>query len=185
MPMEAVAGQSKDCEFGSQNCILGHEHVCMGRPQAFPSVRARGRMQAAAKALGVNQSTVQRRIAELEKCLGHRLVKRHLGGYRLTELGDELLPAAEGVEAAVAALERHLAACDKGLSGTVRVTCGSSLAACLRQTPLIDAFHSRHPGLRVELVISERYVDLSKGEADIAIRLGEPRDEAPRWTEDR
>jgi molybdate transport repressor ModE-like protein len=136
-----------------------------------------GSMQAAAKALGVNQSTVQRRIAELEECVGDRLVERHLGGYRLTGLGEELLPAAEGVETAVAAFERRHAASDKGLRGTVRVTCGSSLAACLRQTPLIDAFHARYPGLRVELVISERFVDLSKGEADIAIRLGEPKDE--------
>lgn len=137
-----------------------------------------GGMQAAAKILGVNQSTVQRRIAELEECVGQRLVERHLGGYRLTALGEQMLPSAEGVEAAVAAFERHLAACDKGLTGTVRVTCGSSLAACLRQTPLIDAFHSRYPGLRVELVISERYVDLSKGEADIAIRLGQLTDES-------
>src|SRR5262249_28995693 len=94
-----------------------------------------GSMQGAAKALGVNQSTVQRRIAELEECVGHRLVERHLGSYRLTALGEQLLPAAEGVEAAVAAL-RNLAASDKGLKGTVRVTCGSSMAACLRQTPL-------------------------------------------------
>jgi DNA-binding transcriptional LysR family regulator len=137
-----------------------------------------GSMQAAARALGVNQSTVQRRIVDLEESVGHRLVERHLGSYRLTELGEKLRPAAEGVETAVASFERHLAACDKGLTGTVRVTCGSSLASCLRQTPLIDAFHARYPGLRVELVISERYVDLSKGEADIAIRLGEPRDEA-------
>jgi DNA-binding transcriptional LysR family regulator len=137
-----------------------------------------GSMQAAAKALGVNQSTVQRRIAELEECVGHRLVERHLGSYRLTALGEELRPAAEGVEAAVTFFERHLAACDKGLTGTVRVTCGSSVAACLRRTPLIDAFHARHPGLRVELVISDRHLDLSKGEADIAIRLGEPKDEA-------
>jgi DNA-binding transcriptional LysR family regulator len=137
-----------------------------------------GSMQAAAKALGVNQSTVQRRITELEKCVGHRLVELHLGSYRLTALGEELCPAAEGVEVAVAAFERQLAACDKGSSGTVRVTCGSSVAACLRRTPLIDAFHARYPGLRVELVISDRHLDLSKGEADIAIRLGEPVDEA-------
>jgi DNA-binding transcriptional LysR family regulator len=137
-----------------------------------------GSMQAAAKALGVNQSTVQRRIAELEKCLGHRLVELHLGSYRLTTLGEEMCPAVENVEAAVASFERHLAACDKGLTGTVRVTCGSSVAACLRRTPLIDAFHARYPGLRVELVISDRHLDLSKGEADIAIRLGEPKDES-------
>jgi DNA-binding transcriptional LysR family regulator len=137
-----------------------------------------GSMQAAAKALGVNQSTVQRRIAELEGHIGRRLVERHLSGYRLTELGEELWPAAEDVEAAVAAFERRLAACDKGLTGTVRLTCGSSVADRLRRTPLIDAFHAQYPGLRVELVISDRHLDLSKGEADIAIRLGEPVDEA-------
>jgi len=137
-----------------------------------------GSMQAAATALGVNQSTVQRRIAELEGQIGRQLVERHLSGYRLTGLGEELRPAAEDVEAAVATFERHLAACDKGLTGTVRLTCGSSVADRLRRTPLIDTFHTRYPGLRVELVISDRHLDLSKGEADIAIRLGEPRDEA-------
>ena len=137
-----------------------------------------GSMQAAAKALGVNQSTVQRRIAELEGHFGRRLVERHLGGYRLTELGGELQTAAEDVETAGTAFERHLVACDKGLTGTVRVTCGSSVAACLRRTPLIDAFHARYPGFRIELVISDRTFDLSKGEADIALRVGEPREEA-------
>jgi len=72
-----------------------------------------GSMQAAATALGVNQSTVQRRIAELEECVGHHLVERHLGSYRMTELGEQLLPAAEAVEAAVAAFERHLAASER------------------------------------------------------------------------
>jgi DNA-binding transcriptional LysR family regulator len=137
-----------------------------------------GGMQAAARVLGVNQSTVQRRIAELEECVGRQLVERHLGSYRLTALGDELGPAAEAVEAAVAAFERRVAACNKDPTGTVRVTCGPSVAACLRRTSLIDAFHARHPGLRIELVATDRVLDLSKGEADIAIRAGEPKDEA-------
>jgi DNA-binding transcriptional LysR family regulator len=135
-------------------------------------------MQAAAKTLGVTQSTVQRRVAELEERLGRQLVERHLGGYRLTELGQELQPAAESVESAVVGFERSLAASEKGLTGIIRVTCGSILADRLRRTPLIEAFHTRHPGLRVELVISDRFLDLSKREADLAIRLGEPRDEA-------
>lgn len=130
-----------------------------------------GSMQAAAKALGVNLSTVQRRIAELEERVGRQLVERHVGSYRLTALGEELRPAAEGVEAAVAAFERDLAARDKGLTGTIRLTCGSGVAACLRRSPLIDAFHARYPGLLVELVISDRILDLSKGEAEIAIRV--------------
>jgi DNA-binding transcriptional LysR family regulator len=93
-----------------------------------------GSMQAAAKVLG--QSTVQRRLAQLEERLDQRLVERHLGGYRLTELGGELRPAAEAVEAAVAAFERRLAASDKGLTGTIRVTCGTILATDL-PTPMV------------------------------------------------
>ncbi len=135
-------------------------------------------MQAAAKALGVNQSTVQRRIAELEERLGRQLVERHLSGYRLTELGENLRPAAEGVETAVAAFERQFAASDRGLTGTIRVTCGSILAERLGRTSLLDAFHALYPGLWVELMVSDRFLDLSKGEADIAIRAGQPQDQA-------
>jgi len=136
-----------------------------------------GSMQAAAKALGVNQSTVQRRLAEFEERIDRRLVERHRGGYRLTDLGRELQPAAEAVEASVAAFEHRLAACDNGVTGTVRVTCGTILANRLQRTPLIDLFHKRNPGLRVELIISDREFDLPK-EADIALRGGEPQDDA-------
>ncbi|TMJ21678.1 MAG: LysR family transcriptional regulator, partial [Alphaproteobacteria bacterium] len=104
----------------------------------FVAFARAGSMQGAAKALGVNQSTVQRRISELQERVGRRLVERHLTSYRLTELGQELWPAAEGVEAAVAVFERRLAASDKSLTGIIRVTCGSILADRLRRTPLID-----------------------------------------------
>ena len=67
-----------------------------------------GSMQAAAKASGVNQSTVQRRIAELEERISRPLVERHLGGYRLTELGVELRPAVEAVGSAVGAPRRRV-----------------------------------------------------------------------------
>jgi DNA-binding transcriptional LysR family regulator len=56
---------------------------------------------AAARALGVDQSTVHRRLTELERCLGAPLVHRHSLGYRLTALGEEPIPHAERVEAAV------------------------------------------------------------------------------------
>jgi DNA-binding transcriptional LysR family regulator len=136
-----------------------------------------GSMLGAAKVLGVNQSTVQRRISELEERLGRRLVMRHLSGYRLTELGSELRFSAEQVETAVTAFERDVAAYDKGLSGTVRVTIGSVLADRLRRTPLIDLFHARYPDLRLEVITSDQFLDLSKGEADIAIRAGDPQDD--------
>jgi DNA-binding transcriptional LysR family regulator len=143
----------------------------------FLAFARNGSMLAAAKALGVNQSTVQRRLSELERRLGHQLIERHLGGYRLTELGEQLRPHAEGVEGAAAAFERHLASCDRELTGKLRVTCPTTVAQRLTRSPLIDAFHARYPGLRVELVMSDQYLDLSKGEADIAIRVGQSADE--------
>ena len=86
-----------------------------------------GSMQAAATALGVNQSTVQRRIAELEERVGHRLVERHLGSYRLTELGEELRPRSR----ASRQQWRHSSVISpratKVSHGIVRLTCGSSI----------------------------------------------------------
>jgi DNA-binding transcriptional LysR family regulator len=136
-----------------------------------------GSMLAAAKTLGVNQSTVSRRLAALEERVGRRLVERHLGGYRLTEHGEQLRPDAERIEAAVAAFERHLASCQKEIAGTLRLTCPTTIAHRLARASLIDAFHARHPGLWVELVMSDHYLDLAKGEADIAIRSGQSPDQ--------
>ena len=101
-----------------------------------------------------------------------------LTGYRLTELGEESRPFAERVEEAIAAFERHLVSSDKELTGTIRVTCPTTVADRLLRTPLVDAFHKRYSGLRVEFVVSDQCLDLSTGEADIAIRAGEPDDEA-------
>jgi DNA-binding transcriptional LysR family regulator len=136
-----------------------------------------GSMMAAANAIGVNQSTVQRRVAELERQLGRRLVSRQHGGYVLTEQGEELRQSAERVELAVAVFERDVAACDKGLVGTIRVTTAGWVAERLRNSALMDAFHSRYPGFHAEFVVSDRCLDLSSGEADVAIRAGEPTDE--------
>jgi len=141
----------------------------------FLAVARTGSTIAAAKALGWSQSTVQRRLARLERQLGCKLVERHPTGYRLTALGEDLRRYAEEVEEAVAVFERHLAASDKRLTGTVRVTCPEGLVDPLL-TPLVDAFQARYPGLRVDLIVTERFLDLSKGEAEIAVRGGEPRD---------
>jgi DNA-binding transcriptional LysR family regulator len=135
-----------------------------------------GSMLAAAKESRVNQSTVQRRITELESRLGRQLVVRHLAGYRLTQEGQELRRSAEKVEEAVTAFEHEVVARDNGLSGTIRVTTTGGVADRLRKAALIDAFHALRPDFQLELVISDRILDLSAGEADLAIRSGEPRD---------
>jgi len=140
------------------------------------AVARHGSTLAAARVLGVNQSTVQRRLAELERQLGERLVERQPSGYRLTDLGKAMLPHAESVAAAVAAFERHLKEAGRAQVGTVRLTCPEPIAVRLTHSGLLDRFHARHPDLKVEFVLSDRYVDLSKGEADVALRSGDTDD---------
>jgi DNA-binding transcriptional LysR family regulator len=142
----------------------------------FLAVAQAGSTIAAAKVLGTSQSTVHRRLGELEARIGRPLVARHQTGYRLTEFGEHLLPYAERAQEAMISFARQSLAYDKDLKGSIRVTCTSTVADRLLKSPVIEAFHARYPGLRVELVITDRILDLSKGEADIAIRLGQPRD---------
>jgi DNA-binding transcriptional LysR family regulator len=143
----------------------------------FLAVAHNGSTIAASKALRVSQSTVHRRLSELEKCFGRHLVIRMPTGYRLTEFGNELCPIAQRVEDAVAALQRYAAAADDALVGSLRVTCSESIGYRLIKSQILDAFHAHHPGLNVELIMSDRFLDLSKGEAEIAIRAGEPDDD--------
>jgi DNA-binding transcriptional LysR family regulator len=140
----------------------------------FLAVARRGSTVAAAKALNVNQSTVHRRLDELEKRLGRHLVVRQPTGYKLTELGQDIVSYVERVEEAVQAFERRLAASDTELAGTVRVTCPEVLGLRLMRSQLIKKFNDRYPGLRVEIIVSDKYLDLAKGEADIAFRACTP-----------
>jgi DNA-binding transcriptional LysR family regulator len=141
----------------------------------FLAVARNGSTIAAAKELGVNQSTVQRRLAVLEEAVGRKLVERLPSGYRLTGFGEELRPHAEAVEAAVANLDRKIASADTAPTGVVRLTCAEGMA--YRFIPrMLDAFHARYPAVRVDLIIGDRYLDLAKGEADIALRAGESKD---------
>lgn len=142
------------------------------------AVAQHGSTLAAGRALKVDQSTVQRRLAELERCLGQQLVRREAGGYRLTEFGQALLPHAQRVADAVAALQQQVESERRAAVGVVRVTCPEPIVARLGASGLIERFHARYPGLRVEFVMSDRYVDLAQGEADVALRSGDTDDGA-------
>jgi DNA-binding transcriptional LysR family regulator len=141
----------------------------------FLAVARHGSTIAAGKALGLSQSTVHRRLSEFERRIGRPLVTRHSTGYRLTEFGEKLRPYGERVETAIDDLERYVTDGARDQSGVIRVTCPEPIVQ--RLTPLIERFHARHPKLRVEFVMSDRYLDLSKGEADIAFRSGDTNDE--------
>ncbi|WP_299639473.1 LysR family transcriptional regulator [Devosia sp.] len=141
------------------------------------AVARRGSTLAAARELGVNQSTVHRRVAELERKVGLRLVHRHPTGYRLTEMGEQLLPAFAEVEESVAKLRRAILGLQHELTGTVRLTCPEPILSRIVASGFVDRFHDRYRGLRIEFVISDRFVDLAAGDADVAFRSGEGSDE--------
>lgn len=133
---------------------------------------------AASRALGVNQSTVQRRLVELERNLGQPLVQRHPTGYRLTSFGEQLLPLAQQVEHAVVALTQHVENFQRDVTGVVRITCPEPLVYRISNSTLLERFRTRYPALQVEFVTSDRYLDFAKGEVDIALRSGDTDDNA-------
>ena len=141
-------------------------------------VARHGSTLAAGRALGVDQSTVQRRLVELERRIGQSLVQRQATGYRLTEFGQLMLPLAEQVQQAVQAFEDRLAAYKADVSGVIRMTCPEPVVLRITQAGLLDRFHARHPALQVQFVMSDRYLDLAQGDADVALRSGDTEDGA-------
>lgn len=135
------------------------------------AVAEQGSTLSAARKLRVDQSTVQRRVAELETRLKLRLVERSPSGYRLTAAGSTVLCAAQGVAAAIEAFEQRVA--EAAHAGVLRLTCPEPIAIRLTRAGFIDRFHARHPAIRIQFVLADRYVDLSKGEADVALRSGD------------
>lgn len=138
----------------------------------FLAVARAGSMATAARALGVNSSTVQRRIAALEKTIGQRLIERSPHGYALTAQGKAILAEAVSVEASMYSLHRKLAALDGSAQGRVRLTSLVTIGRRIIKSGLLERFQALHPGITVELVMEQRVADLAKGEADIAIRGG-------------
>jgi DNA-binding transcriptional LysR family regulator len=140
----------------------------------FVAVAREGSTLAAAKVLGVSQPTVQRRLAALEKQIGCQLVEHLPTGYRLTDAGKGLLPHAERVEQEALAFARQLTTRDEALVGTLRITCPEADLPRLLAA-VFDRFETKHPGVRLEFLVSDKVLDLSKGEADIALRGGRPK----------
>ena len=139
----------------------------------FVAVSAAGSLSGAARALKVNPATCGRHIDSLEAHLGARLFDRRKDGYALTVAGEKLLDRARVIETEVFALERGFDAEDRGLEGTVTVTATETLAVSflVRNLPILRA---RQPGIRVHAVTEYRSLNLSRREADVAIRLVRP-----------
>ncbi|MCO4743709.1 MAG: LysR family transcriptional regulator [Proteobacteria bacterium] len=127
-------------------------------------------VRAAGAVLGVSHSTVARRVEALEARLSTRLFDRSRDGYALTDAGERMLETAERVEGEMAALERGLVGQDERLAGVVAVTCCDHYVSGLLM-PKLSAFCAMHPEIELSFNTDSRPFDLSKREADLALRM--------------
>lgn len=142
----------------------------------FLAVHRSGTLARAAVALGINPTTVGRRLGALEETVQARLFDRTPDGYALTAAGADLLPRAEKMEAEALSLERAILGADRRPAGRVRVTVTEMLATRFI-VPHLSRFAERHPDVTIELECTNRSVNLTRREADIALRLARPRDD--------
>ena len=150
-----------------------------GNLRFFLELARSGSLSRAAQRLSVDRNTVARRVAALEEELGLALFERGPQGWTRTPAGDELAALASQIEEDVLALARHVDASDHALAGTVRLTTATHLSAHLL-VPALPALRERHPGILLEIAADQRTFDLSRREADLALRMGRPRDARAR-----
>src|SRR5262245_3365195 len=131
----------------------------------FLAVARAGSLSGAAKSLKVNHSTVLRRLSSLEAKLGVRLYERQPGGYVMTRNGEELRERLAGVEEQVEAAQRVVGGLDQKLAGTIRLTSTDTLIGRLLMPHLVQ-FRHRHPAIRLQIVLDNNFLSLTKREAD-------------------
>lgn len=123
----------------------------------------------ASRALGVSHTTVLRRVRAFEKSIGVKLFARSSSGYALTAAGEEVAASARAMQETAYAMERKVAGRDLQLTGTVRVTTADTLAVALVPAAL-EGFAVAHPGIDLELTTTTAMVNLTKRDADVAVR---------------
>jgi DNA-binding transcriptional LysR family regulator len=138
--------------------------------QDFLAISRHRTLSGAATAVGVQQSTMGRRLRALEARAGAKLLQRTSGGFVLTAAGQAILDNVERIESEVQAVERAISGTDVRLEGTVRLTAIEDLTAEVL-TPILAEFHARFPGITLELMTDSPALNLGAGEVDVALRL--------------
>ena len=138
--------------------------------KVFLALSRKGSARGAAQELGVSNSTVTRRLDDMEHKLQAHLFDRTPEGYRLTIAGEQVLPTAEHVEELVMGVERKITGGDQELRGNIRLTMppAGSLGFLVSR---LARFAEQYPGIELELTSSYDTADLSRREADIALRV--------------
>ena len=145
--------------------------------RSFLAVLTEGSLSAAARKLALTQPTIGRHIDQLESALALSLFTRSQSGLIPTQAARELLPHAQAMASAAEALVRASSGAEAEERGTVRLTASVTIGGEVLP-PMLAAFHEKHPGIAIELVLSDITQDLSRRDADIAVRMVRPKQEA-------
>ena len=141
--------------------------------RSFLAVVRHGSLSATARALGLTQPTLGRHIAELESALGRKLFVRSQTGLAPAPAGLGLTAAAEAMEASAAAFLRAASGDLDEAKGSVRVTASEFIGVEVLPH-ILTAFRESHPGIAIELALSDANQDLSRRDVDIAVRMARP-----------
>ena len=135
----------------------------------FLAVAREGSFSSAAKRLGVQHSTVSRRIRALEKKLAAPLVERKASGYVLTQAGEELKQSARRIENELLSFEGAVGGQDEEVAGELRVAAIANMASTVLM-PYFARFSAAYPRIELSVQVTNDSVRLSEREADVAIR---------------
>lgn len=133
------------------------------------AIGTNGALAAAAEMLGINCSTIARRLSRAEEVLGTKLFDRRRTGYVATVQGEELIALAERVELDIVAVSRRVSGHMLGHAGELRITASDSVLLYFL-TPLIASFKAQNPAVNVEMLVGNAPLNLARGECDIAVR---------------
>jgi DNA-binding transcriptional LysR family regulator len=136
----------------------------------FLAVARAGSISGAAARLGVQHSTVSRRLQSLEEQLGTRLIDRKKSGYELTEAGEELQLSANKIEAEILEFEGVRGGHDTEAAGELRVSAINNMASSVLM-PIFAGFSEANPKIELHVQVSNKFVRLAERDADVAIRL--------------
>lgn len=142
--------------------------------RSFLAVMTEGSLSAAARKLALTQPTLGRHIDQLEACLQLPLFTRSQSGLMPTQAARELLPHAQAMASAAAALVRASSAAEAEERGTVRLTASVMIGGEVLP-PILTEFREQHPGIVIELALSDQTQDLLRRDADIAVRMVRPK----------
>ncbi|WP_184304579.1 LysR family transcriptional regulator [Roseateles oligotrophus] len=142
--------------------------------RVFLAVARQGSAMEAAVTLDLDQSTITRRLKQLEQDIGTQLFDRSPQGHRLTAMGQRLLESVQRIEDTLALADADIGGDSHALHGHVRLGATEGFGSYFLAPQLAD-FCERHPAISVDLLAVPRFVNLSKREADLAISIERPR----------